>query len=135
MSEYEVGERDNLLASMAWAGEEMERLKTENARLRNKEEEWDSVRQSALEIIRYDETMAKQSPYWRSMMLTMMQTFALDKEVIDEHIAFTVQHTEGEVTNISMSPKTEQGVKLIQVWGVMDMLGELIKGMDLQKAK
>ena len=111
---------------------ELERLEAELAVFTEKEKEWAEAKQSAVEIIQYDETMSKQSPYWRSMLLSLVQGMALDREAIDEHVAFDIQHEGAEISNISMTPKTEKGMKLIQVWGVMDMLTDLVKGLGIQ---
>lgn len=111
----------------------MGRMQVELATLKKQETEWRELKQSAVEIIQYDATMEKQSPYWRSMMLSLVQALSVDRQIIEQHIDFVVSQEEGVLTNVSMRPKTEQGMKLIQIWGVVDMMGELIKTLSLKK--
>ena len=88
-----------------------------------------------MEIIRYDETLSRQSNYWRSMLLSLVEGLSVHKDVMEKHIDFEIKLLEtGEPANIYMRPKTAIGTKLVQVWGVIDMLRELIEGFQLKEA-
>jgi len=113
--------------------EKIAALESELAQLRLEQQEWNQVKQSAMEIIRFDETLSKQSNYWRSMLLSLVEGLSVPKEIMEQHIDFEIKLLEtGEPVNIYMQPKTVVGTKLIQVWGVMDMLKELIEGFGLK---
>jgi FtsZ-binding cell division protein ZapB len=119
----------DMLQELSEARIAVKRLEAEVKQLREKQSNWQDACQSALEIIRYDETLACQSPYWRSMLLSLVEGLSIEAKIIEQHIEFEVNTVAGEPTDICMTPKTSEGMKLIQIWGVMDMLKELVEGL------
>lgn len=115
------------------AVEDLARAKMKIEELEAEAREKDEMIRSALEIIRHDDTLAKQSTYWRSMLLTLVEGLAIDKELIEQHVDFHVKMDgEGALSTVVMAPKTSKGMKLMQVWGVIDMLKELVTSLRIE---